>query len=80
MTTKTEKAVSGRPASEATLERRKTALRLARSKKGVQNTDLAEKLEISTAQSQAICRALVAQGKLEPRKDPKSGRVTYFRA
>ncbi len=67
----------GRPASEQTLERRKKVLQFAKAKNGVENVALAEKLGCTTAQSQMICRSLVAAGKLKMAKDRETGRVTY---
>jgi hypothetical protein len=69
--------VMGRPASETTQERRKLAMRLAKNKNGVDNVTLAGKLGVTTAQSQTVCRALVAAGQLKVTKDRETGRVTY---
>jgi hypothetical protein len=67
----------GRPASEATVERRKKVLQFAKAKNGIDNISLAEKLGCTTAQSQMVCRALVNAGKLKMAKDKLTGRVTY---
>lgn len=67
----------GRPASDLTVERRKKVLKYAQAKDGVTNIALAEKLDCTTAQSQTVCRSLVAAGKLKMVKDKESGRVVY---
>lgn len=74
---KTADATMGRPASELTLERRKKVLQFAKAKNGVDNVTLAEKLGCTTAQSQMVCRSLIAAGKLKMAKDRETGRVTY---
>ena len=67
----------GRPASEATMEKRKKVLQFAKAKNGIDNISLAEKLGCTTAQSQMVCRTLVTSGKLKMTKDRDTGRVTY---
>lgn len=67
----------GRPASEQTIERRKKVLQFAKAKNGIDNVSLAEKLNCTTAQSQMVCRSLIATGKLKMTKDRETGRVTY---
>lgn len=67
----------GRPASEQTIERRKKVMQYAKAKDGIDNVSLAEKLGCTTAQSQTVCRSLVAAGKLKLNKDRQTGRVTY---
>ena len=74
---KSDDATMGRPASELTVERRKKVLQFAKAKNGVDNVSLAEKLGCTTAQSQMVCRSLVATGKLKMAKDRETGRVTY---
>jgi len=74
---KAEKGAVGRPASEKTQEMRKKIVQLARNKNGVANIDLAEKLGLTTAQSQTIARPLVSAGEIKLVKDKASGRVVY---
>jgi hypothetical protein len=72
-----KKLVMGRPVSKATANRREKILSLAKGAKGIDNITLAQKLGISTAQSQTVCRALVNLGELKMAKDKASGRVSY---
>jgi predicted HTH transcriptional regulator len=66
---------TGRPLKESTQERRKKILGFT--KKAVSNTELAEKLGVTTAKSQAYARPMVAEGLLIMKKDPDTARVTY---
>ena len=70
----------GRPPSAETAERRKKVLQAARAKNGVSNIVLAEKLGVTTAQSQSVCRPLVVAGELKMKKDKETGRVVYVAA
>ena len=74
---KKKKLVMGRPVSKATASRREKILSLAKGPKGIDNISLAKKLGISTAQSQTVCRAMIAQGQLKMAKDKGSGRISY---
>lgn len=69
------KGKTGRPLKATTQERRTKILTLA--KKPVTNTELAEKLGVSTAKSQSFCRPMVAEGLLKMVKDQDTARVTY---
>lgn len=74
---KKEAGTTGRPPADDTLERRKKVIQLGKRKDGIANIDLAQALQVSTAQSQSICRPLIAVGQLKMTKDKATGRVVY---